>query len=182
MADHPASPDASVRPARPQDAAAVAALTVHWWRRWYAEVIAPEDLAALTPEALAEQWRESIATPPSPAHRVLVALAGNQVVGYAVTAPDDENPDSPLRAELSDLLVDADHLGQGHASRLLAASVDLARADGVTELTTWCLSDDKARQGFLEAAGFGPDGLMRHLDMGEGTAGVDQRRLVTSLG
>ncbi len=185
MTDQPRSipdPDAAVRPARASDAEAVAHLTVAWWHRWYAEAIPAGEIEGPSLEDVREAWALSITAPPSPRHRVLVALQRDEVVGYAVAAPADPglSPHEEV-GEIVDLVVAAERTRLGHGSRLLAASVDHLRSHGFAEVGLWCLTVDAARRAFLESAGFATSGAVRRLDMGEGTAAIEQVQLVAAL-
>ncbi|GAA2036652.1 hypothetical protein GCM10009740_30010 [Terrabacter terrae] len=152
--------DASVRVARASDAPAVGLVQSVVWREAYAGVLAEEVLAQLEPRAFASVWRSSLGDAPSPDHLLLVACAGEQVVGFAAVAPSPD-PDGGGASELLVLGVHPDARRQGHGSRLLNAAVDTARGRGADALTAWVLADDEHTQGFLAAAGLGADGASR---------------------
>ncbi|MGK5555137.1 N-acetyltransferase family protein [Actinomadura kijaniata] len=175
--------DVGVRPARRADAAAVAAVQVRAWRQGYRDLLPAAVLAEVTgPEAeqaWRDRWAESISSPPSPRHRVLVAVANDLVTGFAAHAPaEDADQDPATVAELLTLLVDPPHARAGHGSRLLAATVDLLREDGAETLLTWAFEEDRVLRAFLGSAGWAPDGAARTLDMGEP---VRQIRLHTDI-
>ena len=156
--------DASVRRARPTDAPAVGIVQLQAMRTDYAPVLPPAAMAALgsLDEAdLARMWRDSLQAPPSPRHRLLVACAGDQVVGLAAFGPSDDRDADPETADLETLAVHPRARGQGHGSRLLNAAVDEARAAGFTWLTTWVPLDLPQMRAFVQAAGFGPDRARR---------------------
>ena len=189
--------EAYVRPARAEDAAEVARLQLSTWRTAYREIVPGQVLAALGEELITAQWRAAVIEPPSPRHRVLVAVEATPeletVVGFAAIGPaepDDlevaaevdphpviASPDATLA--ISALLVEPRWGRRGHGSRLLAAAVDLARADGFTAAVTWVLDADQASGKFFASSGWAPDGTGRVLDM-SGTP-VHESRLVTSL-
>ncbi|WP_341360591.1 GNAT family N-acetyltransferase [Georgenia sp. M64] len=91
--DDPLRPtsDVSVRPAIPEDAAALGDVHARTLRATLAAGTGaglPADVAgAVDPGALAAAWSAAIVSPPTRAHRVLTALAGGQVVGFAAFAP-----------------------------------------------------------------------------------------------
>ena len=175
--------DAGVRPARPADAAAVAAIQVRAWKHGYRELLPAAVLTEATSPAAAEVWRdrwaEAATAPPSPRHRLLVAVASDLVVGFAAHAPaEDEDLDPAGTAELITLLVDPAHARAGHGSRLLAATVDLLREDGFGTLISWVFEADEVTRTFLGSAGWAPDGTARTLDMGEP---IRQIRLHTDI-
>ncbi|MCK6212357.1 GNAT family N-acetyltransferase [Georgenia sp. EYE_87] len=83
--------DLSVRPAVPEDAAAIGDVHARTLRASLAAGVGhdlgPEIAAAIDPAALGASWAAAIEEPPSPRHRVLTALAGARVVGFAAFAP-----------------------------------------------------------------------------------------------
>lgn len=169
--------DASVRLARVSDAPAVGQVQAAVWTQAYAAVLAPEIVGAFEPQAFARAWRTSLEAPPSAAHRLLVACAGEQVVGFAALGPSGD-PDAAEDGD-GELLVLAVHPGArrlGHGSRLLNAVVDTARGHGLASLRAWLPQGDAVTAGFLEAAGFARDGAFR--DRVVGTAECDVLREV----
>jgi GNAT superfamily N-acetyltransferase len=163
--------DVGVRPARREDADAIARVQVRAWLAGYQELLPTATLAELTsPQAMEmwrERWEESVTAPPSPRHRLLVSVEEGEVTGFAAHAPaEDPDHDPATTAELVTLLVDPRHGRAGHGSRLLAATVDLLRGDGFTTLLTWIFEAHEPLRGFLVSAGWAPDGALRTLDMG----------------
>ena len=173
--------DASVRPARAADSAAVAELQLESWRA--ASALPKDVLDSLDAAQLSEAWRHDAVSPPSPRHRVLVACAGDKVVGVVTIAPSEDADAEPARdGELLTLQVHPSARGQGHGSRLLHAAVDHLRGDGFTRATTWVNSDDDELRTFLTSTGWGPDGSHRTLDLeGDGSLTTRQVRLHTDL-
>ncbi|MEO7752212.1 MAG: GNAT family N-acetyltransferase [Terracoccus sp.] len=152
--------DASVRVARASDAPAVGLVQAIVYREAYAAHLAPEVLDQFEPRAFTIAWRESLAQAPTPDHLLLVACAGEQVVGFAAVGPS-EDPDGAGAAELLVLAVHPEARRQGHGSRLLNAAVDTARGRGRAELAAWLLAADEETRAFLESAGMGVDGAHR---------------------
>ncbi len=165
--------DASVRPARPDDAAEIARIQVVTWRTAYRAALPPAVLDEWDADAATASWRSAISAPPTPAHGVVVALERDTVVGFAafgpaeLTASETADPAGPT-AELSTLLVEPRWGRRGHGSRLLAAATDLVRAGGAARLQVWLLETDRVSAGFYESAGWAPDGWARTLDTGAG--------------
>lgn len=160
--------DVSVRAARPTDAELVAHVQQQTWEQAYAQLVGPLDVPL---EQIAAVWLNAIEAPPSPEHRVLVALEGSEVVGFATSEPSDDG------IELTALMVNPRWGRRGHGSRLLQACVEHWSAYEVA--VAWAFEADTVLIGFLESAGWGLDGLGRGLDTGERV--VPQRRLHTSL-
>ncbi|MDT0278381.1 GNAT family N-acetyltransferase [Blastococcus goldschmidtiae] len=166
------SADVSVRPARPEDAGDIARVQAVAWRTAYRSLLPVELLDTWDEDAAARTWRAAVEAAPTPAHRVLVALEGNTVVGFTAVGPaeltDGEvaDPAAPT-SDISTLLVEPRWGRRGHGSRLLAAVVDVARSQGVLRLRTWLPDSDEVSASFYESAGWEPDGWARTLDTGD---------------
>ncbi|WP_405140410.1 GNAT family N-acetyltransferase [Sphaerisporangium sp. NBC_01403] len=179
--------DVGVRAARREDVPAVTATQIRAWKSGYRHLLPEGPLEQMTGPSAEElwnrQWEEAVTAPPSPRHRLLVAVetedalsslasghgepGGQRVVGMASHAPaEDPDLDPSTTAELLTMLVDPDHVRRGHGSRLLNATVDHLREDGFATVVTWVFADDEAMVGFLTSAGWGPDEAERVLDMG----------------
>lgn len=153
--------DASVRRARPNDAPAVGMVQATVFREAYAGRVPDDVLALFEPDAFARSWRESLTAPPEGVHRLMVACAGDQVVGLAAVGPSQDPDAGGAQGEVTVLGVHPDARRQGHGSRLLNASVDVLREAGADAVSLWVLADDEAGRAFLAASGFAPDGAYR---------------------
>lgn len=164
--------DVSVRVAVPGDAAEVARIQVETWQFAYDSALPAPVLEQVTTEAALAAWAAAIGDPPSPRHRVLVAQENATVVGFAALAPaDDLEPDEPdpeTTVAIGPIVVEPRWGRRGHGSRLMAAAVDLSRADGMTRAITWIPEQDNVSREFLIGAGWALDGLVRVLDTGAG--------------
>jgi ribosomal protein S18 acetylase RimI-like enzyme len=153
--------DASVRRARPNDAPAVGMVQAVLFREAYAGRV-PDDVVALfEPDAFARSWRESLTAPPEGVHRLMVACAGEQVVGLAAVGPSQDPDAAGATGEVTVLGVHPEARRQGHGSRLLNASIDVLREAGADAVSLWVLADDEVLRAFLTASGFAPDGAYR---------------------
>ena len=103
--------------------------------------------------AFARVWRASLTTRPSPRHELLVACAGEQVVGFAAIGPSADADADDAQGELLALGVHPDARRAGHGSRLLNAAVDTLRGRQFGRLTGWVLREDEATRAFLVASG-----------------------------
>jgi len=181
--------DVSVRAARAGDADEIGRIQVQTWRTGYGAILPDSVLESLTPELAAAAWRDAVLEPPTPRHHVLVAQEQTWTVGFAGfgpaaetftdepptgdadpaedTAPaEDAVPEGTI--EISPLLVEPRWGRRGHGSRLLAAVVDHARADGMQRAIVWIPEADTASREFYLSAGWAADGLVRALDTGAG--------------
>jgi GNAT superfamily N-acetyltransferase len=178
-----------VRPARREDAAGIARIQLTTWRTAYRSILPRQVLDQLTEDFLAQRWADAVAQPPTPRHRVLVAVeqaAQAHLVGFAASGPPDEQALAPgeealadTTATITDLLVEPRWGRRGHGSRLLAASVEGWRADGFATAVAWVYERDPATRAFLSSAGWLPDGATRALDVDDLL--VPQLRLHVSL-
>jgi ribosomal protein S18 acetylase RimI-like enzyme len=177
--------DASVRTARPSDAPAVGLVQAAVYRAELADLLAPEVLEQLTGPRFGTIWRRSLERPPSTLHRLLVACAGPQVVGYVALGPAEDEPglDGLRSGMVYDGGVHPDARGAGHGSRLLNAAVDTLRAgtDGLSAVVTWVRADAQGPLAFLQAAGFGPDGAWRDRVVAEDGRTTREVRLVAEV-
>ncbi len=172
--------DVSVRPAGAADAAEIAGIQLSTWRTAYARVLPARILDTLTVDEVTAQWAAAVTRPPSPRHRVLVALEREWTVGFSALGPvDDGDGAGEPSALLATLLVEPRWGRRGHGSRLLAATVELLRQDGYTNAVTWLLEQDRICRSFFQSAGWELDGAARTLDM-DGRL-VTEVRLHTSL-
>ena len=153
--------DVSVRAARPADAELVARVQLTTWRAAYADLL-PAEALDLPLAQVAAVWLGAVEAPASPRHSVLVALEGDQVVGFLSAAPEDDED----AVEVTALLVLPEAGRRGHGSRLLAAAVDGWRTAGVTTAGAWVWERDAASRAFLTSAGWAADGASRGLDTG----------------
>jgi GNAT superfamily N-acetyltransferase len=174
--------DVSVRPARADDAPAIAHVQLSAWRQEYADLLPSDALASLSTEQLTDSWRQAATSPPTPHHHLLVALDGATVVGFAASAPaEDPFLDPKVDVELLALHISPDAVAHGHGSRLLAAAVDHWREDGFSHAVAWVFARDEPLRRFLEGAGWADDGAIRTLEPDSGEGPVEQVRLATHL-
>lgn len=172
-----------MRPARVEDVDEIARIHVETWRYGYARILPAPALDGLTVDAARAAWGDAVADPPSPQHHVLVAVEGQWTVGFTALAPagdlQPQDPEPTATVAISPVVVEPRWARRGHGSRLMAAAVDIARADGMTRGITWIPEQDTVTREFLAGSGWAPDGLARALDTGEGE--VREIRMHVSL-
>ncbi|GAA4404036.1 hypothetical protein GCM10023168_16150 [Fodinibacter luteus] len=181
---HPGGPpfaDASVRRARPNDAPAVGLVQATVFREAYAGRVPAEVVARFEPDAFARTWRASLDAPPGGVHRLMVACAGEQVVGLCAVGPSQDPDAGPAAGEVTVLAVHPDARRQGHGSRLLNAGVDVLREAGAESVAVWLLSDDERTRAFLAASGFAPDGAYRDRVVSPDGEALREVRLTASV-
>ena len=173
--------DASVRVARPSDPPAVGLVQAAVWRAAYASLLPAEVLGRFEGPAFARAWRDSLGAPPSPRHVLLVACAGEQVVGFAAVGPSADRDAREASGEVLALGVHPEARRVGHGSRLLNAAVDTLRGKGFTSMSAWLLAADEATRAFLLTAGLSPDGAYRDRVVDPDGTAVREVRLVADL-
>ncbi len=173
--------DASVRVAKPTDAPAVGVVQSAVWTQAYAGRVPDEVVALFEAPAFAKAWRQSLESPPEGVHRLLVARAGEQVVGFAAIGPSQDPDSGPARGEVTAIGVHPGARRLGHGSRLLNACVDTLRGAGAEDVAIWVLADDEDTRAFLVASGLGPDGAFRDRVVSPDGATLREVRLVASL-
>ncbi|WP_172191080.1 GNAT family N-acetyltransferase [Actinomyces faecalis] len=180
-------PAGFVRPAVPEDleaigrvhAAAMLASLRHAHAVAHSGTSLPAGVEAMiAPAVLTTGWEQAVTEPAATGHHVLVATAGQEVVGLLALAPtqgqavDDDGEAAGAEpepaAEVTALGVDPAHQRCGHGSRLLAAASDLARADGARVLLVWVVRGDGSLAGLLQACGLERTPSWRELPVGQG--------------
>jgi ribosomal protein S18 acetylase RimI-like enzyme len=176
--------DVSVRVAGAGDVPEIARIQLETWRQAYAGWLPESVLAGVTPQDAERSWRAAVTAPPSQRHHVLVARERDVCVGFVAFGPDPEldpspaDQDGPL-GQIAALLVEPRWGRRGHGSRMLAATVDHMRADGLRAAWVWVPEPDTASLAFYTSAGWERDGYARSLET-EGAA-VTEVRLHVSL-
>jgi len=176
--------DVNVRPARPGEAGDVARVQRTSWARAGSSVVPAAILDRLVADEVVAHWAATIQAPPTPGHHVLVAREQEAIVGMVAFGPADSdgsackkgpeglaggqsgegtNDDGPT-GEIATLLVEPRWGRRGHGSRLLAATVDMAREDGLASLITWVPENDVSARTFFGSAGWEEAGSIRTLD------------------
>lgn len=173
--------DASARLARASDAPAVGLVQAAVWRAAYDHVLPQEVVDQFDGPRFARVWRDSLSTPPSPRHVLLVGCAGEQVVGFAAVGPSVDTDATETSGELLALGVHPDARRSGHGSRLLNAAVDTLRGKGFDSVSTWILITDESSRAFLIAAGLSPDSAYRDRVVGVDGKVAREVRLTADL-
>jgi GNAT superfamily N-acetyltransferase len=163
-----------VRAARAADAPGLARVQVASWQGSLAGLVPDAVVAELTSEEAltqwAKRWRDAISAPPTSKHHVHVAVdkpGDPEILGFAAAGPaTDEDLWPGTDGELYELHVLPSLADGGHDGRLLNAVADTLAEDGFSTGYAWALAGDEQRIGFLEAAGWAPDGSRSNLDMG----------------
>jgi GNAT superfamily N-acetyltransferase len=174
-----------VRPARVSDAEEIARIQLTTWRTAFSGFIPTSVMDGLDAAWVATRWEEACASPPSPLHRVFVAVEQDEsdrsrlwTVGFAAVGAGEED-DDPAAGAVTELLVEPRFARRGHGSRLLSAAVAHWQEHRLATAYAWSFTRDAASLNFYRSAGWDTDGTRRSLDM-DGTP-VSQLRLHTDI-
>lgn len=171
-----ATPD-TVRLALPAEAVDIARIQ----RRAWSHAGLEHAVAAMSADEATRAWHAAIVRPPLAHLRVLVALGEAGVVGFAATGPSSDPDRGQFDATVAEFVVDPNHRGEGHGSRLINAAVDTLRTDGYGVATTWVRADDDALRGFLVSCGWAADGAHQEVAVDEEGQHVKLVRLHTDI-
>jgi ribosomal protein S18 acetylase RimI-like enzyme len=154
-----------VRPARPQDAGAVARVHVETWRVAYRGELPDDVLDNLSVERRTRLWYERLS---EPAERslTLVAEAQRVIVGFASTGDSRDDDADELVGELHALYLDSSYWGRGLGRALQEQAVEQLARDGFTAATLWVLRSNARARAFYERVGWAADGADRTVQLG----------------
>jgi GrpB-like predicted nucleotidyltransferase (UPF0157 family)/ribosomal protein S18 acetylase RimI-like enzyme len=141
-----------VRPARVEDAAAIARVQIDAWRDTYRGIVPDAHLDALSYEDYEHRRRTNLQ---DPATRTHVAVDGD-VVAFAMSGP--ERDPATGGGELYAIYVRASHRSRKVGRRLLLHVAEAFAADGVESMVVWVLRDNGNARRFYEAMGGQPRG------------------------
>lgn len=147
-----------IRPARPEDADAVARVHVRTWQVAYRGLLPDDYLASLRPEDRARRYTFGSSDPLQPT--TLVAVEGTELIGFATTAPA-RDPDCLGQGELAALHVDPGAWSRGAGRALIAAARAQLVDRGYTAAILWVLAGNSRAEQFYLKDGWLPDGARR---------------------
>jgi ribosomal protein S18 acetylase RimI-like enzyme len=160
----------TIRPARPEDAAAIARIRVDSWRDTYAHVLSPEYLEALDPVAGTDGWRGTIErmTEDPSLGTFVVAEVDGAVRGFAIAGVPRPLPGEtpPREWQLFLIYQDAALHGTGSGQALIEASI------GDRPAHLWTAEDNPRAIAFYRRNGFVPDGERTSDPTAEGLAEI----------
>ena len=130
-----------IRPARVDDAVAIAALDDATWS------------FDVTPSP-----RSSV---PSSIDGMLVAEEGGEIVGYVAVGRATRLESNQHVADIRGLAVAPDHQGRGLGRALVQAALDAARERGARKVTLRVLAPNTAARALYESCGFVVEGVRR---------------------
>jgi len=161
---------ATIRPALPGDAAALAQVHVAAWQVAYRGIMPDRLLDSLSVPNTQARWQQKLAqqeqltlvcqldTDPAGTGR-------GEVVGFAGLGPSRDDDTGEETGEVYAIYLHPDQWGQGLGHALWAQAVEALRAGGYRALTVWVLEANGRARGFYEHMGCTLDpGVTKALD------------------
>lgn len=142
----------TIRPARHEDAEAIARVHVEAWRVAYADLFPPHVLEALSESKRAEQWRSMIARAPG---NTLVREIDGAVAGFVLMgSARDADLDPERVGEVQAIYLDPTLWGKGHGYALWEAARQWLIVREYDSVTLWVLEGNERARTFYESVGF----------------------------
>jgi len=139
-----------VRRARPEDAAAIAAVHVRTWQAAYEHAFGAERLGGLDADRRRLGWERALSER-SDEEDVFVAEQNGEVVAFASSGPAR---DEPGEGELYAIYALPQAWGGGAGAALMRASLGALRERGFPAAILWVLEDNPRARRFYEREGW----------------------------
>jgi ribosomal protein S18 acetylase RimI-like enzyme len=145
----------SVRDAKIEDVATIAAIHVAAWRAAYRGMMPDAYLASLSVDERINRWKSNLARP-GPA-KICVAEIGGEMAGFCSFGPtrDQEPADT---AEIYSINIRPESWGRGAGRALCEHALREAAAREHSVMTLWVLKENERARHFYEKLGYKPDG------------------------
>lgn len=147
-----------IRRATPDDADAVATISVTGWQAAYRELVPDWYLDSLDIDARAERWRSWIANSDLPRTGTLVADVAGETIGFVSFCPCRDQESALRTGELTAIYVAPARWRCGAGQALAAGAIEHLRTAEFDEAVLWVLEGNDPSRRFYEATGWHPDG------------------------
>jgi L-amino acid N-acyltransferase YncA len=137
-----------IRPARPQDARAIAQVRIASWRATYRGVVPDSYLDAMTPADSEENWR-AVAAGETPGAELLVCEVEGAVAGFAAYGAARE-PSHGHAGELYATYYRPEAMGKGYGSAVLREVIRGLRRLGHADMIVWVMEANARGRNFYE--------------------------------
>lgn len=142
-----------IRTAKAGDASGIARVHVETWVDAYAGLLPEKHLLRLKPESHEVAWDRRLASLEGRAGS-LVAEMADEIVGFAHFGVGRGNDGrQTTTAEIFMLYVATDWRDQGIGRALIHAAFDALTSGGASDVSVWCLAENRAAIGFYQRLG-----------------------------
>lgn len=155
-----AIPTPRVRPAREDDAQAIAGVHVASWRAAYRGMLPESQMEGLSLTEKETTTRDLIGHPSGPRHRLRVLDRGGVILGFAATGPARDAA-SQDRGEVYAIYLRPTVWSRGLGHLLMAQALADLREDGFGEASLWVLERNERARKFYRSHGWSQDGATR---------------------
>ncbi|CAH2791373.1 MAG: GCN5-related N-acetyltransferase [uncultured Paraburkholderia sp.] len=145
------TPVLSLRPATVADAALIASIHSTSWRATYRGLLPDTFLDGEVTEERAAYWEARMSAPGSERRMVLIAVLGDEPIGFVCV---ERQPESAWGVLLDNLHALPGYQGIGAGRLLMRAAEDWARVQGETQLYLYVLEGNVPAIGFYERQGW----------------------------
>jgi GNAT superfamily N-acetyltransferase len=152
-----------VRDAKPDDAEAIAQVSVESWRAAYAGLMPTKFLDGLSVSEEVARWGRRLTRPDPRSRHTSVAIDRDRVVGFVTSGPD---PDAPAVGLVFLMYSRPDAWGSGVGDALMAAVLRSLRDRGFREAVLWVLEENSRARRFYERSGWTCEEGHRYDDYG----------------
>ncbi len=153
-----------LRPARVEDAEAIAEVHVATWRAAYRGTVPQAHLDALDVGQRAQLWRQVLAAGSSTVTIALDSAGG--VIGFAAFGPHRGDDGEERLGEVYAIYVRPDRWRSGAGTTLMVAAERGLQETGFASARLWVIDGNECAQGFYEHLGWRPDGARRYEELG----------------
>jgi len=155
-----------IRDASPADADGIALVHVRSWQAAYRGLMPQEHLDQLDVARRAQGWTRSLTNADPSRYATLVAIADEQVAGFASIGPTrDPDADPASTGEVRAIYLLPQAWGQGLGRDLMSATLARLAVLGYQAATLWVLKENARARRFYQAAGFTTDGAEQTEDI-----------------
>lgn len=147
-----------IRPARLDDAPAIAAVHIRAWQTAYRGIVPDSYLDTMDLAAREVRWQERLAHPSESEFTFVAELTGHlketpgTIIGFASGGPE-RHVVAGYDGELYAIYLLPEHRGMGIGRRLVAATAEWLSERGTRSLVIWVLKDNVKGRAFYEALG-----------------------------
>jgi ribosomal protein S18 acetylase RimI-like enzyme len=169
-----------IRPARVDDAPALARVHVDSWRAAYRGLVPDSYLRRFTTEWREGCFREALATG---AEETYVIERSEEIVALlTIGAVRDPDLDARRTGEIWGIYISPDHWRRGIGRRLAEEAERILGSRGYEGAVLWVLEANQQARRFYEAMGFSPDGQSKDIDWGTVLKAVRYAKVLRPVG